>query len=352
MYRYLVVRIAGEHAGEIAHRNIRLTNVKLTIGATWWLNGVVSEPDAFTLRDARGDLILERWGVAIWAIDEYNIIRGGGILASIDPITGDIQCMGYTGYPKQLHYRGAKAWANADPIALTHEMWDYVQSVAGSPLGASYDNTIQSPVRIGTSEEPIGMYWWEMPNIGDTIDDWASQTPFQYTESHVLHSDDTITHRIEIGYPSLGGQRNDLRFATGENIVGKPTITASADSYASDVFVLGPGEGDARLLGRNSNDSPTRIRRDIVDDRADLTTKEALDAEARRLWYNHQEALVITSIQVTNHPNAPVGSWSYGDRILVEISTPTVKLKQWRKVASTEISPEAAGPAVLALEGP
>lgn len=351
MYRYLVVRIAGEHAGKVAHRDVRLSGVSLTDGKVWWLNAQATEPNAFGMRDERGNLILEPWGVAIWAVDESDIIRGGGILVSVDPTTNSIQCMGYAGYTQQLHYRSSKQWIQVDPIDLAREMWDYSQTVIGTNLGVTYDDP-DTPVRVGTEEDPLGMHWWELPNIGDFIDDLATQAPFEYTESHTFRADGSIDHRLRVGYPTLGNQRNDLRFAMGENIVGVPAITAAAEKYASNSYVLGPGEGDKRLVGIHSMPSPTRIERDSVADRADLSTQEALHAEARRLWYNLQETLKVTSISVRNHPNAPIGSWSYGDLILVKVDTPTIKFEQWRRVTSTAITPEAAIAAVITLEDP
>lgn len=342
-YRYFAERIAGPNAGQILHRDLPLHGVTISDAQVWWLKGTVTG-GVQDLKTENGDPLLETWSTAIWAIDESNQIQGGGILTSLNPETGDMDCMGYGGYPAHTVYVGKDSWVAQDPAQVFRILWWHVQTY-WSNLNVQVDGTT-TELLVGTTNEPYTLSWWEFPNIGEALTSLAD-LGFEWREEHSINEVGVMTHRIRIGVPRLGAQQNNLRFISDENIITQEVDIAAAD-YASHVYVLGPGEGEQRMVGRMETNT-NRLKLAKVEDKASLATQSELTAYARRLWNQSQIPVRIKSITVLDHPNAPVGSWAVGDLIMVKLRTPSYWIDQWCRVVSTEIRPESSSAAVITL---
>lgn len=184
--------------------------------------------------------------------------------------------------------------------------------------------------------------WWEAPDCGAEIDKLATETPFDYLETHQW-ADDTrqsVVHRLELGQPRIGRRRQDLRFAIGENVLVIPEVEHDGDEYANGVVGLGKGEGrDMLRVEVNRNDGRLRRPRAIsMKDVGSATRLRAMsDAELKR----RQSMTGITDLVVIDHPNAPHGSWSMGDEVALTTPTPGWGVETvWCRIVSERVLPD------------
>lgn len=168
----------------------------------------------------------------------------------------------------------------------------------------------------GEQLEPFTLAWYADADLGAKLDTICEQGNFDYVEDHSWDGD-TPRHALRFAAPRAGRVRGDLRFVVGENIVEAPALTEKAEQIATEVVVLGAGEGRAMVRGTWKTSAPGRLRRvKTVTDKS-LRTKADADARAAREGKAATLGADIASIVVRDHPNAPLGSWSLGDTITV-----------------------------------
>ena len=168
--------------------------------------------------------------------------------------------------------------------------------------------------------EPYLLAWYEAPDCGGEIDDLAKSTPFDYIESHAWNGEN-IEHRFEIFYPRAGRRRDDLAFIQGDNVANVVSFQSNGDEYANEVNGLGGGEGPTTLR-RTTAKRDGRLRRATVySDKAvgDFARMDALIADELEL---RRGLLQVSSVDIIDHPNAPIGSWSLGDDVLIRCTVP------------------------------
>jgi len=365
-WRYLAQRIVGPAAGSFIDTELPIAGVSLT--------DVLSGPPRMTgtvpveldrLRGPDGKPLLDPWSTAIWA-EEDGVIRGGGILVSTDFFGPQMRLdiMGYTGYPAGLAYVDSWFGVQIDPLDVVRHIWAHIQGKPNGNLGLVVDAT-KTPKRIGQKLEtataplptsaleyeagPYRLTWYLTPDLGSNIDKLAEETPFDYTEEHGWAGDGTITHRLRLHYPRKGTRRTDLRFMLGENMQVIPELSLEGDDYANGVLQLGAGEG--RNMVRATVENPDGRLRRIVQraNKADKTVRTATvtaKSELRVL----QRLGDVTSIEVRDHPNAPLGAWNVGDEIRVQGDTGWVVIDQWVRIIESSLSPDSGDAAKLSVE--
>ena len=168
----------------------------------------------------------------------------------------------------------------------------------------------------GEQLEPFTLAWYADADLGAKLDTICEQGSFDYVEDHSWDGD-TPRHVLRFAAPLAGRVRGDLRFVVGENIIEAPALTEKAEQIATEVVVLGAGEGRAMVRGTWKASAPGRLRRvKTVTDKS-LRTKADADARAAREGKAATLGADIASIVVRDHPNAPLGSWGLGDTITV-----------------------------------
>lgn len=296
------------------------------------LSGTLS-PEIGSMHAADGKLLLEEWGTFLYAEND-GIIRWGGVVVSsaFNGADWKIECVGFSGYPKGIPYTGEWRKTNVDTLDCVREIWRHIQSFPDGEVGMAV-STAKSGVHVGTFNEPYELVWWESKDCGDEIDSLASETPFDYIESHAW-SGDRIKHSLDFGVPRLGRRRDDLFFVQGENIDSVVAVTRDGDSYANEVIGLGAGEGRT-MLRRTIAVREGKLRRsDIYTDKLTKTSAR-MDSAIRKQLGQARATLRIESITVANHPNAVIGSWSLGDDILVRAEIPWLgEIAHWARVVS------------------
>lgn len=186
---------------------------------------------------------------------------------------------------------------------------------------------VQSAIN-GGAAQPYTLTWWENHDLGQIVNDLAKNTPFDYRESSAWNGED-ITHRLELGTPSLGGRRADLRFEVGVNVTVPPPLLER--DYASEVYVLGSGTGRAMVVA-GATGNPGRVRRATVVQRKDVGKTDAAAVAARAELAARSAQWVFTTLDVSDHPYAPYGSFRPGDFIYVTGDTGWRVLDDWVRV--------------------
>lgn len=323
----------------------------------WGLSGPGSltatiSPDEGALRTDDGRLLLEEWGTLIH-VESDGLIRWSGILisSSFEGEKWALEAAGYSTYPHAVAYEGEFVRIGVDPVDVLKEIWSHIQSFPDGDLGVSVVGDV-SPVRLGkdsytdqrTNEdgtvedvaheaEPYSLVWWDSPNCGEEIADLVKTTPLDYVERHywdVTHED--IVHEIAVSYPRIGRRREDLLFAQDANVTKVVHIDSNGDEFANGILGLGAGEGRA-MLRRSTSIRDGRLRRTSVYADKAVTDPARLDALIAEELSARKAALRITSVEVTDHPNAPIGSWQIGDDVLVQATIPWLgEVEMWVRI--------------------
>lgn len=334
-WRYIASRLHGDGTENVIHADLPLDKVQITdtLSGPQAINASI-KPEVASLIGSDGEPVFDAWSTAIYA-EKDGQIRGGSIL---DDMTakGDgtlqLNTIGFAGYPKGMPYMGDYQGIQVDPIDVFRHIWDHLQSQPHGNLGVTLDST-KSGLKIGTPPEqvqfttgagedvsfvagPVKLAWYQTHDLLNKINELVRETPFDYREVHSW-SGETIKHRIQIGYPSLGRRRHDLRFMVGENVAIAPDVTWAGESYASEVLMLGAGQG-AKTARATATRNDSRIRRvAVVDDKAAKDVK-SLAASGKRELAKRFGRPEISEIRVFDHPHAKLGSYQVGDEIFIQ----------------------------------
>lgn len=364
--RYLLQELPS---GRILLPEMNLTGVSLTdtLSGPRGLTATIPH-DIAQLKDDSGDALIREWGVAIWAEIDGEI-SGGGIVDKVD-LKGDemtVECVGFTGALAGQPYTGeGQVWSKVDPLDVVRAIWDHWQAQPGGDLGVIVDSTT-SPIRIGEeqyvpidtslsefdttfSDGPIRLNHWDVLDMGAMIDDYVQQGYFDYHEETRWNADrSALVHRLRLHYPRKGAFRDNLRFALGENVLTPPDYGLVEEGYASQVMFLGAGEGRTKVQAFSAQ-APNRLRRlaVVTDDKVKRKTEaqRRANAEAARRAGLRE----VTSLDVINHPHAPIGSWGVGDEVRFTGRTGWVDFDLRARIVSSTISPAQGNVASLEVK--
>ncbi|MEE6280140.1 hypothetical protein [Georgenia sp. MJ170] len=364
-WRYLAQRLPS---GELIDVDLPLSGPAIT--------STLSGPGAVTgtvpvevprLKGPDGRPLLEPWGSAIIA-EADGQIRGYGIVTDDPSWNGQqwsIETTGFSGYLAELAYTGPEyAGVQVDPLDVLRRVWAHVQGEPGGDLGVLVDGT-RSPVRIGTEPEqvefstgdgegvsfeagPFKLNAWETDDLGRVVDELAGSTPFDYVEESRWDGE-RVVHRLRLGYPSIGRRQEDLRFVIGENVTAEPRLGAGV--YASAVQVFGAGEGRDMVRSPVVTRDGGRLRRTLVITDKAIKSRSAASDRARAVLALTAGGVRFDELTITDHPHAPVGSFSVGDSIYLE--GPTAwggDLGAWVRVLELTIRPDSPETMVARVE--
>lgn len=349
-WRYIAQRIL---TGEFLEWEVPLARdeVTWTLSGAGVLRGTVA-PDIGRLRAADGSLLLDEWGTALYA-EKDGEIRWGGIVtrSSYKGAEWAVECSGFATYPYGIPYVGKLSVPQIDVTDAIKHIWEHLQSqpdgnlgveVIGAPIGillgrkATYKEAEAAidPDKTQVLDQPAEPYtlaWYDAPDCGSELSSLVTESGLNYREEH-LWDGDVIRHRIVLGTPRLGRRRDDLAFVMGDNITNVVEVQRDGADFANEVVGLGAGEGasvvQARIPQRDG-----RLRRPVVYTDKSVTTKTRMTALARAELAFRQNHLEIASVEVAEHPNAPIGSWSLGDDVLIQADLPWLgEIAVWHRV--------------------
>ena len=304
------------------------------------------------------------WGSALW-VEGDGRFYGGGIVTTVEHEDRSIRvsCVGPSGYAAGMPWLAPREdLIEVDPLDIVRKIWSHLQTEPGGEIHLAVDATT-SPVRVGEEERdvefttgdgedvsfqtgPFRLNAVDTQDLAKVIDDLASDTPFDYLEETSWNGED-IVHRLRLGYPKIGVRRTDHRYHTTENLSVLPALGLDENTYASEVLLVGAGEGREAVTGHVPS-APSRLRRvAIVADKSIRSKKAAVNA-ARAELSRRSNAGEITELVVVDSVSAPLYELAPGDTIYVSGPLATgAELDHWVRVV--EISRSLDDPTTAAL---
>lgn len=369
-WRAVATRLHGDGTESLIAPDLPLTKLRVAraVSGPGGVSGTIPLEVA-RLIAADGRPVLTPWAAAVYVEKGQGLIVGAGLVSdeSVSRQGQQLQLTtaGFTSYPHGVPYVGESSWVDADPAGLVRHAWDHVQGFPGGDLGMVVDQMV-TPVRVGTPERDVsfttgegedvsfvsGPYqWnsWSTQDLGAEIDKLAQDTPLDFVESHAWDGEQ-VAHHLRLGHPRIGTRRHDLRFVVGENIIEDPQVQTGP--WASEITVLGAGEGRTMRRGHAAVGRTGRLRRPLVLVDKSLQSPKACESAAAVELGRRSGTDKISTITVMDHPSAPLASWSPGDEILIQGSGRgwAGDLYQWVRVLSDDISIDDAR-ATLTVEG-
>lgn len=251
--------------------------------------------------------------------------------------------------------KGAMPVQGAEETELDYlarvEAWNdaYAAAVAVYKAAKKEADSAAEALRAAQSEwdtqyrdkKPYELVWYESIDCGDELDRLASEVPFDYKERHLWNADKSeVLHFLDLGQPSIGNRRNDLRFAVGENVIVVPPPEFDGDAFAQNVLALGKGDG-VKMLRSNVGKRDGRLRRVKVAPYKDVGYAARLRALADSELRASSGVLELTELIVVDHENARLGSWSVGDEIFIHAGgNGWFSTDMWVRIVSTKINPD------------
>lgn len=299
--RFFATRLNGDGTEEMISSDLPLSDWTLTrvISGGDTIAGSI-KPEILSLKADDGNPLLQAWSTAVYAEEEGDI-ASGGIVQPGSPAKGStmtVDAAGFSLYPTGQGYDGAMDFIEVDTLDIFRHIWAHLQGHPYGNLGMKL-GTEKSGVLIGEELEevkfeaegeevafdrgPFRLAWWLATDLGERIGDLLEAGGFEYRERHAWRErGDGIDHRIDFGVPRIGRRRHDIHFMLGDNLVAEPTYTI--EDYASEIVMLGAGEGRTSRVGRAARSGEKRLRRHVtLSDRALDNLSMAAKAAATEL---------------------------------------------------------------------
>lgn len=352
-WRYYVRRLEGDGRSTPLAHGIPFSDVGLEyeLSGPGGFDAEITPARYERFRRPDGQSLFLPWSSAIFS-EKDGVLRHGCIVTEVIDSGPRLKVsgVGFTGYATRQPFTGDYSGIDVDPLDAFRMLWEHLQGKIGGNIGLQVDQDVKSPVRRGkavaegetttSTDGPYTLGWWQTHDITQEMDRLTKETPFDYRESHEWDGEN-VKSRLELGYPSLGRRRTDLRFIAGENVFAPDAaITYDGEEFADEVFMLGAGEGRKMVLGVGHRPHSGRLRRAVVvTDKSIQDNTEATRAAAEEVSYRLGEA-DLSTFEVRDHPNAPLGSYAVGDEI--QVKQPTGfhgGLDLWVRIVAMSVAP-------------
>lgn len=356
--------------------------IMLGTNLEWTLSGpgaLSASLDAVAAKEIAGDgiLLFDEWSSLIYA-EEDDIIRWGGIVdSSTDMGNGarQITARSFSGYPEGRVYLDELRYYETDGFDLIRMLWGKLQEDPLADLDVQLSQN-KSGITIGSAapgdrpvqqagetleayearvvqwqsaiNEPYELAWWNTPDYGNEIDNLIIQTGGAYTERHAWTgvNKDAVSHDIDLHFPLAGNRRADLRFVEGENVFVPPLPSRDGLLYGNYVIALGAGE-DRHTLRHEIGRQDGRLRRDIVAPSKGTYSPSLLQRMAQDTLDDAQQIMKYDTIEVLDHPNAPLGSWQLGDDLFLQTHSGFEQINDWVRLVGWSMAPDNPDRATL-----
>lgn len=275
------------------------------------------QPAVFKFRSDAGTPIFQKWATGMY-IESANMLRWGGIVTGISDSGPEraISATGYATYPNGIPYKGPdKSYIDADPLDIFRYIWGWIQDQPRADLGLIIP-ALKSTVKVGTKDEPYGLFWYNGTDVGGEMTTFSQLVPFEFVERHSWADEDheTIRHELVMGIPRVGTYKPNLAFVEGENIRQVVPVEDDGTAYYNEIDGTGAGEGSKAIRATVSKDDG-RLWRPIAYTDQSITKQDLLTQTISRKLASVMTGPAITGFVVSQHSNAPLGSFAPGDDV-------------------------------------
>lgn len=274
---------------------------------------------------------VREWGSALW-VESDGVFHGGGIVTTVEHADREIRvnCTGITGYAQDMPWLAKREdLIEVDPLDIVRMIWDHLQDASSGNLHLSVDS-LSSPVRVGEEERdvefstgdgddvsfeagPFRLNPIDTQDLAKVIEDLAGDTPFDYVEETRWDGED-IRHRMRLGYPRLGVRRDKYSLDTRVNMQVLPTLGFDENEYASEVLLVGAGEGRDSVTAHVPGAADRLRRVAVVTDKSVRSKKTATRLAREELAARVTEG-AVSNMVIVDSPNCPIDLLQPGDTI-------------------------------------
>lgn len=358
-WSFFAMTLHGDGTETLAAADLPLTSPSVTTALSGTDEiGFDLTPEIARLKRPDGRPLMRSRSTAVYAVLD-GLIRCGGMVRS-GTAQGHVlrvACHGFVSYLDGLPWTNStKKLYGADPADVVRMVWAYGQMHPLGNLGVNVSADVKTPARVGVRvaevknakgdittegvDEPVLLANYATHDLSETFMEMLDVGSLDYRETHTL-TGDTVRHDLVLGYPRLGRRRTDIQFKLGVNVAEQPSFEFDDDDYASEVLVVGAGEGDKMLRAHAYVNGADRIRRvQVIPEKGigRLATIQAAAAKYAR-WLNLEDG-DVDELVIVPHPLAPVGSWENGDEIFLSGDALWAgQVAQWVRVLATTYTP-------------
>jgi len=359
-WQYVISRLSGAGTETVLDWDVPLGGVVLSsaLSGPDSMSGVIS-PELATLKASDGRALITPWSSALYAVKDDRV-RLGCIITDLRARDSSltIDGIGFSGYLQGVPYTGTvKDFGGQDPLSAVEYAWAHAQSQKNGNIGLQVENK-STKVKLATKKaaekdsslKTVEMSWETTHDLGKLVDELAIWAPFDYREDHTF-SGNTIQHHLRIGYPKLGARKTNLRYVVVENVIVMPDSIDEGGDYASEVIVLGAGEGNKMVRASVPRTTETRLRRPVIVSDKSLRTPQQVSTRARLELDLRRGIPEIAEIKVIDHPNAPLGAVMPGDEIFLQTGPEGWQgdLGFWARVLEVTVRPDDPGSITLSI---
>lgn len=269
------------------------------------------------------------WRTAVYVGSEDQIEAAG--IVDIDGVTSEdskltVKCVGWSGYIAGMPWTDkALSYVKTDPGRILRALWLQVQSHQAGNIGLEVPaiatgTTVGTPAvkkgkTVKTAAEPFVLAAYATADLAAAQTTLITEGKIEYRERHWVENG-FVHHALLMASPRLGRRNTDVRLVIAENVNVIPSVESAV--YASEVLVLGAGDGPKKIQARQVVASPPRLRRVYLHNQETITRAEAADTLAKSLLkLLAGTADDVEKIVVTDGPSARVGQLVPGDEVLL-----------------------------------
>lgn len=388
-WQFLAHSTDGRGKEELLYNDLPFTDVEIhtTIDGTGSLTGSL-EPEIQYLQDENGRFILDPWGTIITAVKD-NRVYFCGILSIVleDGPKISLTAVPFSQYLKNLPYLEKYKVYNKPVNQVISECWRHVLSQPNGVLGlavnvatvketvgvkvtkqvqkektVTYRERVEKKLKSGkikvyyrnakrkekysvsevVTDEPYEMYPWSTSDLDQVVTQLCDTGKLKPVESHSIKDGD-LTHKLEYKLESkVGATRKDLRFIVGENIFSVLPVDYNGDSWISEVWVQGAGDGSKAIREHSFRLGARKLRRVATVSDTSINSRTVAKALAEKHKTARQiDAEFSGEIVVHNTPSAELGTYGIGDTILIQQSEVGWEdgLSMWVYIKEIKIDP-------------
>ncbi|MGN6037258.1 hypothetical protein ACP6NG_17960 [Brevibacterium casei] len=365
-WQFLAHSTDGRGKEELIYNEIPFNEVDihLTMEGTGSLTATL-EPEMQYLQDSDGRFVLDPWGTIITAVKD-NRVYFCGILSMVseDGPKISVTAIPFNQYLKSIPYLDKMRVYNKAIHHIIAECWRHVQDQPNGRLRLSVKvDTVKETVGVKTykrvqkertvtykewaerklksgkikryqrnakrkekycvneveTDEPYEMYPWNTSDLDQVVTQLCDTANLKPVESHSI-KDGVLTHRLEYKRDSsIGKQRKDLRFIVGENIFSILPVDYNGDTWVSEVWVQGAGDGAKQIREHSFRLGARKLRRVATVSDTSINSRTVAKALAEKHKKARQlDADFSAEIVVHNTPSAELGTYGLGDEIYIQ----------------------------------
>lgn len=361
-WNFMAGRLDGDGSVEILEPELPINVTAITQGlsAPSGMTGSISM--ALERLKSNGNPVFEPWNTVILAVAD-DVLRGYTLYRkpSFDDTAWNLDQIGLSGYPSGMPYDGSVQFIGADPLDIFRHIWNHLQTKPYGNLGVTIDDTT-STVKVGIAQTDVAfdtstgqsvafeagprkLNWWSTKDLGQEIDNYAAEAPFDWAEQLSWSGDQPHCH-IRLGYPQIGGRKEGMRLVLGENLATMPTV--GTGDFANQAWVLGAGEGQDMIRG-TAGVSDGRIRRiKVVEEKSQASVGQAT-TRARDILNRTRGQFIVDQLEVYDQPDRPLAAIELGDEIPLVVETNWVELNTYVRVIGRSDDPTKGDRATLTV---